>query len=437
MSAHLKFFELEQSPFEGEAQARVVLGTRALRDTLDGIRGGLDEGSTHICVTGGPGIGKTSLARALPKLLGDAARVAVVLDPGFAWASLRETIAKQWRLSTRGLARTALIEAARDRRLVIVIDRAERASEEFLDHLDLILSHRDENENPVVQGILLARSSGSDSPGATSLIPWLDRTRTRQIEFAPLAREGIESYIQKRLKRAGWRGERLFSRDAAFAIHDVTGGVPGEVSQLCEQLLSAAAALNRRDIDVVFVQSQCNEGESADESPAFQDDALSAPASPEELRAILGSVPGRHGRALATAAIVAVLGGLAFAWLAGGAGPAEPIGAANTEWTRSGETDSIESGSTAGLEAPPAVLARLRGPVSTMDEPMAGQPSTDKPPAPHQPDPRPMAANPRTPETTEGDLERNLEGEIPEDDLVDMRPAAMLSPAARRPFSGE
>ena len=89
MSAYLKFFELEQSPFEGKAQSKVVLGTRALRDAFAAIRDGLSEGSARICVNGGPGLGKTSLARSLPKLLGDTARVAVVLDPSIPWESLR------------------------------------------------------------------------------------------------------------------------------------------------------------------------------------------------------------------------------------------------------------------------------------------------------------------------------------------------------------
>ena len=101
MSAYLKFFELEQSPFEGRAQSQVVLGTRALRDAFGTIRGGLDEGASRICVSGAAGLGKTSLARALPKLLGDEARVANVLDAGVAWEACRDGIARQYLLYLR------------------------------------------------------------------------------------------------------------------------------------------------------------------------------------------------------------------------------------------------------------------------------------------------------------------------------------------------
>jgi len=259
MSAYLKFFELEQSPFEGKAQSKVVLGTKALREAFAAIRDGLDEGSARICVNGGPGLGKTSLARSLPKLLGDTARVAVVLDPSVSWDSLRGSIAKQWGLESGGLARARLLEAARETRLVMVVDRAEQATEEFLDHLDILLSVRSETDEPAVQSVLLACLAGGEKKAPAPLLWWLDRIQTLQLEFAPIPREGVESYIHKHLKRAGWRGERLFSAEAALAIHGVTGGIPGEISTLCERLLAEAAESDLHKIDEAFVRAAIEE----------------------------------------------------------------------------------------------------------------------------------------------------------------------------------
>ncbi|MGB0618814.1 MAG: AAA family ATPase [Myxococcota bacterium] len=275
MSAYLKFFELEQSPFEGKAQSQVVLGTRALREAFGTIRSVLDEGASHLCVSGNAGLGKTSLARALPKLLGDAARVANVLDTGVEWPACRELIARQWGLDAGRLSRAELIEARADRRLVLVIDQAERASEDFLDHLDVLLSYRTETDTPVVQSVLLANLETREGGTPFPLLCWLDRTQTLQLEFAPLPRDGVASYIAKHLQRAGWRGEALFSEDAGFAIHGYAGGVPGKISALCERLLAEAASLERADIDADFVH-------------AFRDpeptDTTGAAAEPEALR---------------------------------------------------------------------------------------------------------------------------------------------------------
>ena len=257
MSAYLTFFDLEQSPFEGKAQSQVVLGTRALRDAFGTIRSGLEEGAARICVSGGAGLGKTSLARALPKLLGDDARVANVIDPGMAWEDCRGGLAKQWGLASGGLARGALIEARSERPLVLVIDQAERASEEFLDHLDVLLSYRTEADEAVVQSILLANLGTRDGEQPVALVCWLDRIQTLQLEFEPLTRDGVASYVTKHLRRAGWRGEALFTEEAGFAVHGYTGGVPREISALCEQLLIEAASREQSCIDANFVHAIC------------------------------------------------------------------------------------------------------------------------------------------------------------------------------------
>ena len=276
MYAYLKFFELERSPFDAKAHARVILGTRAIRDAFAAIESGIAEGASRICVNGGPGMGKTSLARALPKLLGDKARVALVPDPALSWESSRTTLARQWGIESSGLARTALIEAATERPLVLVIDQAEKADEDFLDHLDVILSYRSESETPVVQSVLLARLGGeteSDAPneGPRPLIWWLDRIQTLQLEFAPLPRDGVQPYIHKHLKRAGWQGPELFSADAALAIHEYAGGVPGEISALCESMLIEAAAQNLSEIDAGFVRGVFETEPISEITPATDD----------------------------------------------------------------------------------------------------------------------------------------------------------------------
>ena len=523
MSAHLKFFELEQSPFEGKAQSQVVLGTRALRDAFAMIRGGLEEGDSRICVSGGPGLGKTSLARALPKLLRETARVAIVLDPDLSWESSRGSIAKQWGVASGGLARAGLIEAASHQRLVLVIDQAERASEEFLDHLDVILSYRSESDEPVVQSVLLARLSGGDSTTPAPIIWWLDRIHTLQLEFAPLPRNGIESYIQKHLKRAGWQGDQLFSEEAAFAIHGYTGGIPGEISKLCERLLAEAAERDHHDIDAAFVDSLCGENhadadeivldveadadvntetnaeanvsthedeaetielqevvsepdtpptlaeslehfdedenvdededesddvegvdeadetdeptgieEREDEEFPLSEDALSAPASPEELRAIVGSPLGRQARAFAAAAMAAVIGGLAFVWLTadGESSPATPPDRREMAgFERVNPLEAPDSAFEGGVPQP--VLARLRGPVTT----------TSDGPVLAEPEPEP-GAEPAFRLGESEALDVSDEGASPlreedglEDDFVDMRPAAMIPDASgKTPF---
>lgn len=304
VSAYLNFFELEQSPFEGKAQSQVVLGTRALREAFGAIRSGLEAGDSRICVSGRSGLGKTSLARALPKLLGDEARVANVLDAGLAWAECRDGIARQWGLGSGRLSRASLVEARANRQLVLVVDQAERADEDFLDHLDVLLSYRTEADTPVVQSVLLANLATREGEAPVPLLWWLDRIQTLQLEFAPLPRDGVASYIAKHLRRAGWRGEALFSETAGFAIHGYTGGIPGEISALCENLLVEAASQGCSEIDADFVHAICDpqptDGEETLEGaePA-ETDPEAAWTVPDEFEALMaeGEFSGAEGAA--------------------------------------------------------------------------------------------------------------------------------------------
>jgi general secretion pathway protein A len=259
MPAYLKFYELERSPFDADSQSKVVLGTKALRDALAAVRSGLDEGATRICVNGQAGLGKTSLARALPKLLDEQARVAVILHPSTSWNSIRSSIAKQWRVGEGGLARSNLLSFASESRLVVVVDQAETATTDILDHLDVLLSYRTEADEPVVQSVLFANLTAQPDAEPSPLIWWLDRIQTLELQFAPLPREGVGSYIQKHLKRAGWKAGALFSLEAAHAIHGYTGGIPGEVDRVCERLLSEAAGRNLLEIEADFVHEMLDE----------------------------------------------------------------------------------------------------------------------------------------------------------------------------------
>jgi len=258
MAAYLKFYALERPPFGEASGSGLVLGTKALREAFETIRSGLDEGASRICVSGGAGLGKTSLARALPKLLDEPAHVALVLDPSVPWDALRDPIARQWGLAETGLARSRLLEASREgRRLVLVVDQAETASEEFLDHLDVLLCYRSEQERSLVQSILLANLETRDGQQPSPLIWWLDRIHTLQLEFAPLPRDGVAPYIERHLKRAGWQGGALFTLAATHAIHEITGGIPGQVGKLCERLLAEAAPCDLLEIDADFVHAAC------------------------------------------------------------------------------------------------------------------------------------------------------------------------------------
>jgi type II secretory pathway predicted ATPase ExeA len=260
MSAYLEFFELQHSPFDTGPRSSLVLGTQALRDAFARIEAGLEDDAPRLCVNGRSGLGKTSLARALPKLLHDRARVALLLNPSLPWSALRGSIVKQLDLEDGVLSRQTLVaRRAAGQRLVLVIDAAERIGGEALEHLDILLGYRTDDDRQLVHCVLLANLDHAREHGECPLLWWLDSLHTLQLEFAPIPVAGVRSYIVKHLKRAGWKGGELFTAEAARAIHRLTGGVPRSVSQLCEKVLEEAAQLGETRIDVALVEEVAGE----------------------------------------------------------------------------------------------------------------------------------------------------------------------------------
>lgn len=413
MSEHLDYFGLDRSPFADDAHAPVVIGTRALRKVVSRIQANLRDGAGRIGVQGVEGIGKTSLARALPKLFAGNTRTAAIFDPGVDWKSIRLELARDWQLSGEKLARAGLLQAARAQRLVLVVDRAERASEALLRHLDALQEIRDESGRSAVTVILFVKQEADTSAAKPAALEWLEASRAALVPFEPLAPDAVADYLERQLQRAGYRGSPLFTPRAALAIHTETDGIPGQIARLCERLLLEAAARRLRTLDEPFVRAR-NEPPpalaalAADPSEDAWDDSdhhpretpdeelvldrpvpgpslstahvlaqadeppsdpeleayLSSPPTAAELRAIRGGFLRRNLWPFAAISCAAALGGLLLAGLL----PDESL--PDPSDTTHAALDASAALAAAGSPAPGAstagpILGRLRGPVSS------------------------------------------------------------------------
>ncbi|MBY0397920.1 MAG: hypothetical protein K2X91_15820, partial [Thermoleophilia bacterium] len=306
----------------------------------------------------------------------------------------------------------------------------EEAPESLLGHLDVLQDIRDEDGAAVVTVLLFVRTSDEEVPTAPPAIAWLERSEAPRLSFEPLSPDSVVDYIERRLRRAGYRGSPLFTPRAALAIHAETAGVPGAVSRLCDQLLTEAAARRLRSIDEPFVRTRQQTPRAlaalaADDVDTAWDDAdhhprettanelliehaialapaptpaagsgehlvadpaleayLSAPPTEAELRAIRGGFVRRALRPLALASGAVVLGGLLLALLFGGKRTGSD-GGADARETAGRPAARLHPSADPGVGLPVdtsgvgpggaqlPVLGRLRGPVP----PTAPQPT--------------------------------------------------------------
>ncbi|MBW2272440.1 MAG: hypothetical protein JRG96_04155 [Deltaproteobacteria bacterium] len=292
MESYLKFFELQKSPFDAKGSGGVVLGTKALRKAFQEIKQGLEQGAPRICVGGGEGLGKTSLCRALPKLLSDSAQLVQIMNPDRPWPEVRTIIVRRLGLEGGSLSRGSMLAARGDHRyLIIAIDQAERLSREALEHLDTLMRYQDDDDRQLLHCVLFANLEAAPAGADIPLLWWLDQLTTLQLRFAPIPAQGIHHYIEKRLQKAGWPGGDLFSPQACLAIHRLTGGVPSAVNDLCERALGEASSRGLAAIGSELVEELFDETIAAALPPL--DDMSFEESSPS--MNMSGSLSGQSG----------------------------------------------------------------------------------------------------------------------------------------------
>ncbi len=247
MPSYLDFYELKEPPFDAQPGKGPVLATQPLRDTLAWVSKRIDADDSILCVSGVPGVGRSSVARVLPGTLACHCRIARLMDPRRPWPELRVALADQLLLDGALCPDSLLRARSQGQRVVVMIDAAELAEVAFLDHLDELLDLRGPARERLVQAVLFAQLPRGDLK--SPVWKWLQERPARTRELDPISRDEIHRYIRKRLEQAGRPTGPLFTETAALVVHRHTWGVPRQVNEACDVVLQAALRRSTSRID--------------------------------------------------------------------------------------------------------------------------------------------------------------------------------------------
>ncbi|MBW2274585.1 MAG: hypothetical protein JRG96_15055 [Deltaproteobacteria bacterium] len=199
-------------------------------------------------------MGKSSLLRVLPGMLGEGYRCALLRGSrgGSSGDAVDAWIAGAFRLEGEGLSREALVSRREDgRRLVLLVDDADRLTSQVLERVAALPDCTDAAGRPLVQVVISADLDRRERESWSPLLAWIDPFWIVRLDT--LTPDSMHLYLDRRMRQAGWRGRTLFSETAALAVHRRTGGNPGSVSRLCSELLDLASADGISTIDADFV----------------------------------------------------------------------------------------------------------------------------------------------------------------------------------------
>jgi len=256
-----RHFGFLESPFSITPDPRFFYANPVYLEAYANLRYGIDAKKGFIVITGEVGTGKTTLLRKLMRELESTIHFAFIFNTDLTFNEVLRVTLRDLGLSTQGKDRLAmvdelnayLIEQLKKGHIVcLLIDEVQNLSDESLEGLRL-LSNLETDKEKLLQIVLM---------GQPELNAKLDKPSLRQLKqriaiqcaIAPLEEDEVGSYINFRLRVAGYEGKDLFDREALQNIAFYSKGIPRLINILCDNALLIAFAASRKTVSAHMIR---------------------------------------------------------------------------------------------------------------------------------------------------------------------------------------
>lgn len=254
---YLKYFGFREQPFGVTPDPRFLYLSAAHKEALASLYYGIEAGRGFLGLVAKPGMGKTTILFHLLEKFRASARTAFIFQTQ---CTSREFM--RFLLSELGYEgdtqdfvrmheefnRRLLQEARAGNRFIVVIDEAQNLEPSVLETVRL-LSDFETPRAKLLQIILAGQPELADKLASPALSQLRQRISILN-RIEPLPAWEIKSYVEHRLKIAGYEGQSLFTQEALDEITRFTDGIPRNVNNFCFNALSLACALRHKVVDL-------------------------------------------------------------------------------------------------------------------------------------------------------------------------------------------
>jgi len=256
MSLYLEHFGLREAPFRITPHTDFFYSGANRGPTLDALIYAITQDEGIVKVTGEVGSGKTMLCRMLLERLPVEVETLYLANPSLSRSEILGAIADELDIPADGKTTHSLIRAlqnalvrryAEGKRVVLLIDEAHAMPAESLEEIRL-LSNLESKANKLLQIALFAQPELDDRLAANDMRQLRERI-TQHFNLSPLKPRDVASYIEFRLRAAGYRGPNPFSERAVEAIAQTSEGLSRRINILADKALLAAYSEGKHQID--------------------------------------------------------------------------------------------------------------------------------------------------------------------------------------------
>ncbi|MGH8700702.1 MAG: ExeA family protein, partial [Burkholderiales bacterium] len=241
-------FGLREMPFGITPDTSFAYACKTHQEALNMLLVAVKNGEGFLKITGEVGAGKTLLCRRFLATIDPSHVSAYIPNPYLEPRTLLFALAAELRVTLpreadqhhllKELARGLLNFARQGKTVVLCLDEAQAMPTETMEALRL-LTNLETEKRKLLQVVLFGQPELDQKLEGES-VRQLKQRITFQHHLTPLRPEEVDQYLAHRLRIAGFRGERLFAREAADLVHRWSGGVPRLINIIAHKAMLLA-----------------------------------------------------------------------------------------------------------------------------------------------------------------------------------------------------
>src|SRR5262245_47246719 len=265
---YLSHFGLNEAPFRITPHTEFFFSGANRGATLEALLYAITHDEGIVKVTGEVGSGKTMLCRVLVERLPKNVETIYLANPSLSRDEILHVIAADLQVESRGERVTILLRALQERliklfaagrRVVVLIDEAHAMPLATLEEVRL-LSNLESNRHKLLQIVLFGQPE-LDQHLALPNMRQLKERITHSFRLEPLVRHDVESYIDFRMRAAGYRGPNVFARSASRLIARASLGLTRRINILADKSLLSAFAEGTHHITAKHARAAIRDSE--------------------------------------------------------------------------------------------------------------------------------------------------------------------------------
>ncbi len=262
MSLYLEHFGLRESPFRITPHTDFFFTGANRGPTLDALIYAITQDEGIVKVTGEVGSGKTMLCRMLLERLPADVESLYLSNPSLSRSEILGAIADELGIPADGKTTHSMIRTLQDalvqryadgKRVVILIDEAHAMPAESLEEIRL-LSNLESKATKLLQIALFAQPEIEERLAANDMRQLRERI-TQHFNLSPLKPGEVGSYLEFRLRAAGYHGPNPFTERAVEQIARISEGLSRRINILADKGLLAAYSAGTHKVDSGEIQT--------------------------------------------------------------------------------------------------------------------------------------------------------------------------------------